>query len=565
MRALRLALSSALVGAVCAVTVRADDSLKQPANVQRTSFNEYKYNNYYAQDDAAQSPSDETPAAPATGNGTAAAAAPACNNGCPAAEPAAPAAEPPCTCVSRWADCHPCFTQRMQDHLTLGGLLDPCCCDLGKPCLLMDHFPCMKECHKINIAGWINQSFTWNPQNPSNGFNGPVTWTDRANEYQLNQAYIFIEKVADNQGEGLAFGYRADLLFGTDYRFNTESNLETHYQFQGPRALSQQRFYGFDYLQFYGEIATNNLKTKIGHFLSPVGYEVIPTTGNFFPTLPYIFQYGEPFTHTGFFSNYQIDETSTAGAGLIRGWDNFGSNNPNLGFLGTYTKTFEDKSSYAACFIWSEEPNQLNNNNQFGYGSGALLNNSHSSRLIWTHAYTKPLTEKLNYVFQFDYAQQTDALYANGANGPGAGRLARWYGWNQYLFYKVSDCWTWGTRLDFWRDEEGFRMGGFLGNTGSVTPNTDQTRGLNGFNAAGNGPAFNSFAGNNLEWSVGANWKPNANTVIRPAIRWDAFMGNTGWGAGQQAFNGQTAIMHPYDAGAKDWQILIGFDWITLF
>jgi hypothetical protein len=373
----------------------------------------------------------------------------------------------------------------------------------------------------------------------------------------LNQAYIYIEKLADNKGEGLAFGYRADLLFGTDYRFNTESNLETHYQFQGPRALSQQRFYGFDYLQFYGEVATNKLKTKIGHFLSPVGYEVIPTTGNFFPTLPYIFQYGEPFTHTGVFSTYQLSDTSTWGNGIIRGWDNFGNNNPNLGYLGTYTKTFEDKSAYAGVFIWSNEPTQNNNNNQFGFGSGAPLNNAHSSRFIQTNAYTKPLTDKLNYVGQIDYAQQTDAMVN--------GRLARWYGFNQYLFYKVSDCWTWGTRFDFWRDEEGFRMGGFLGNTGSVTPNPGQTRGLNGFNVPGNGPAFNSFAGNNLEWSVGANWKPNANTVIRPAIRWDLFCGNTGWGAGQQAFNGQSQIVRPYDNGAHDWQILLGFDWITLF
>ena len=548
MRALRLALSSALVGAVCAVTVRADDSLQQPANVQRTSFNEYKYNSYYAQDESAQSPSDETPPAPAT-NG----AAPSCPA---AAEPAAPASEPPCTIVSRWADCHPCFTERVQDHLQLGGLLDPACCELGKPCLLIDHFPCLKECHKVNIAGWVDQSFTWNPQNPANGFNGPVTWTDRSNSYELNQAYIYIEKLADNGGEGLAFGYRADFLFGSDYRFNTESNLETRYQFQGPKNFNNDRFYGLDYLQFYGEVATNKLKTKIGHFLSPVGYEVIPTTGNFFPTLPYIFQYGEPFTHTGMFSTYQLSETSTWGNGIIRGWDNFGNNNPNLGYLGTYTKTWEDKSSYATVFIWSEEPTQNNNN----YGpavNGGLINNQHTGRFIWTHAYTKPLTEKLNYVFQFDYAQQTSAM---STTGPTPDRLARWYGWNQYLFYKVSDCWTWGTRFDFWRDEEGFRMGGFLGTTGNGSA-TNPTRGLT--NGIG-GPAFGGYAGNNLEWSVGANYKPNANMVIRPAVRWDCFCGNTGWGSTNMANNGGV-LYRPYDNGAKDWQVIIGFDWITLF
>jgi hypothetical protein len=555
MRALRLALSSALCGAMCAATVFADDGIQQPGTVSRTSYTASKYNSYYAQDEAAQSPSDQAPPAAApTAGGEAAAPACAC---APAAE--APAAEPVCTCVTEFACEHPCLTESVQNVLTLNGRIDPACCDQGKPCLLIDHFPCLKECRKINIAGWINQSYTWNPQNPGNGFNGPVTWTDRSNSYELNQAYIYVEKVADNKGEGLAFGYRADLLFGSDYRFNTESNLETRWQFQGPRNFANDRFYGFDYLQFYGQVAAGKTKTNIGHFLSPVGYEVIPTTGNFFPTLPYIFQYGEPFTHTGFNTTYQLSDTSTFSSGLIRGWDNFGSNNPHLGYLGTYTKTFEDKSSYATVFIWSQEPNQANTNNQATVLAGGPINNAHSPRFITTHAYTKPLTDKLTYVGQFDFAQQTDAMFSNGVGGAGSGRLARWYGWNQYLFYKVSDCWTWGTRLDFWRDEEGFRMGGFLGNTGNGGPGTS-LRGLGG--------NFNSFAGNNLEWSVGANWKPTANTVIRPAVRWDCFMGNTGWSRNQQAFNGvgpAGPIVHPYDNGAHDWQILVGFDWITLF
>ena len=182
--------------------------------------------------------------------------------------------------------------------MTLNGRLCPDC-KPGDPKLLLDHFPCLKKCTKVKMGGWLNQSYTWNPQNPANHFNGPVTWTDRSNSYQLNQLYYWIERTCDNGGEGWAWGARADFLFGTDYRFNTESNLETRYQFQSPKNLGNSRFYGLDYLQFYGEVAYDKSKVKIGHFLSPVGYEVIPTTGNFFPTLPYIFQYGEPFTHTG--------------------------------------------------------------------------------------------------------------------------------------------------------------------------------------------------------------------------------------------------------------------------
>ena len=53
MRALRLTLSGVLVGAVCAAAVHGQDSVRQPASLQQTSFNEYKYNSYYEQDGSA--------------------------------------------------------------------------------------------------------------------------------------------------------------------------------------------------------------------------------------------------------------------------------------------------------------------------------------------------------------------------------------------------------------------------------------------------------------------------------------------------------------------------------
>ena len=67
MRALRLTLSGVLVGAVCAVAVHGQDSVRQPASLQRTSFNEYKYNSYYEQDAARRQPAAEA-AAPARPN-----------------------------------------------------------------------------------------------------------------------------------------------------------------------------------------------------------------------------------------------------------------------------------------------------------------------------------------------------------------------------------------------------------------------------------------------------------------------------------------------------------------
>ena len=249
MRAFRLTLSGVLVGAVCAVAVYGQEGVRQPASVQRTSFNEYKYNNYYEQETGTRAtggPSRGQDAAPAAGRPAAAA-------------PAAPAT-PRSSCDSGGL----CMRALLR-RLFCPGPVDPRRSDLsrlqaGRSQAPVGSFPLPEAVHKVKMGGWLNQSYTWNPQHPSNGFNGPVTWTDRSNSYELNQLYYWIEARAITAAKAGRWGSRADFLFGTDYRFNTESNLETRYQFQGPKNFGNDRFYGLDYLQFFGEVAYNKSK-----------------------------------------------------------------------------------------------------------------------------------------------------------------------------------------------------------------------------------------------------------------------------------------------------------------
>jgi hypothetical protein len=370
----------------------------------------------------------------------------------------------------------------------------------------------LKQCN-MNINGWVAISpFTWNPQNPDNRFNGPVTWTDRSNEFQLNQLYWYVQRTTDTKGYGYDLGYRLDLLYGTDNRFTRATDWDDKFN-------NDFRFYGLAIPQLFFEPAIGDLKTKIGHFYSPVGYEVVPTTGNFFNTLPYTFQYGEPFTHFGFLSTYGGWERVSLGSGLIRGWDNVGNFNPSLGYLGTFTYTAEQGWSFAFVDVDSQEPNQ----------SGTF-----SHRHLHTMVLSIPLSDAWTYVGQSDFGIQGNAL----ANG----KQAMYYGLNQYLFYKVSDTWTWGIRAEWFRDQQGFRVGGFLPLT-------------NGGSFMGLPTAFSGYAGNFTEVTFGANWKPNANWVLRPNIRWDTFSGD---------YN-NPGRLRPFNDGKSDWQILVGGDIILLY
>lgn len=460
MKIAKLTMASAIVSLLAASQALAQSTgaygLRQPA--QQTA---YAYDAYYDQDPPATSPSD--------------AAAPA---------PAAAEASDPC---------------KEEEEETV-----------AEACKLFDC--CFFKRMGMNVGGWTAQSFTWNPDRPSDRFNGPVTWTDRSNEYQLNQMWLFMDRPTDTKGSGWDLGGRMDMMYGTDYRFTTAAGLEDDW--------NTGSFYGLAMPQLYAEVAYNDLKVKMGHFLSPVGYFVVPTTGNFFNTLPYTFQYGEPFTHTGMLATYTANDQLTFGSGFIRGWDNFdNSGNPHLGYLGTATLTGSDKQALALVVVWSKEPNQ---------------SLDFTSRYLHTLVYSRPLGENLTYVGQSDFGTQTNALVN--------GKSAQWYGVNQYLFLKRSNSMTWGLGFEWFRDEDGFRVGQLLPSFGS--PNA---RGVTYNN---NGLA-GGFAGSFYQMTFGPQWRPggNANLMIRPNMRWD-------WYDGQRNAGGQL----PYDNGTDQHQWIWGTD-----
>jgi hypothetical protein len=178
----------------------------------------------------------------------------------------------------------------------------------------------------------------------------------------------------------------------------------------------------------------------------------------------------------------------------------------------TYTENFSDGAALAYSGTVGNEPN---------------LAGGFSTRYVQTLVYSRTLesiSDRLSYVGQTDFGTQNNAL----ANG----RDAYWYGLNQYLFYKVSDCMSYGIRAEWFRDEQGFRV---------FVPR---------------GPAGrNSYPGSFYEVTIGANYKYSANTVFRPYVRLDWFSGT--------ALNGPGTL--PFDDGTGNSQTLIGFDMITLF
>jgi len=389
--------------------------------------------------------------------------------------------------------------------------------DLGDAWTLRDH---LVQCEDspFTIGGYFAASYVINPYNPTDRFNGPMTWTDRANEFQLNEAYLYFGRAVDTESCTWDIGYRVDALWGTNYRWDTSAGYET--------GLGNGQFYGLAVPASYVEVAKNNLSIKAGRFMSPVGYYVIGQGFNYFAVLPYTYQYGEPFTHTGVLATYSGFEDLTISGGVTHGWDKTdNSGNPHAGALATATYTIDENRALAWVGTYGREPN-LSGVNLASNGLG------YSTRYFQTLVYTHKFSDDILGVVQSDYGIQGDALAQNQA--------ARWYGVNTYLYWNQTCRLQWGLNGEWFRDEGGFRVGQFLPSFGS--PNA---RGL------ARGPGWD---GSFYRLMFGPKYYFNPNMYTRVAAVFDWYTGSR-----------TAAGLLPFDDGVRSHQQVLAMDFVVTF
>lgn len=440
--------------------------LRQPLSVRPAAFD---YEHYL--DDEVASPSDANAAAEeAVGDDASADPAPA-EEAPSAAQESAPAAastvEASCGCSS---GCDSCAS----DCCDSGGCDSSCgcssCCSLDLSCCLGDawtlssHLLCKDSCW--NVGGWFQAGY----HSESNGL-----FNNRPDELNLQQSWLYIEKTANPTCCNLDWGFRADIMYGTD---------GTDTQAFGNEPGKWDFLNGFDHgsyswaiPQLYGEIAGDGWSVKAGHFYTLVGYEVVPATGNFFYSHAITMFLSEPFTHTGALITYEVSEALEVYAGWTLGWD--------TGFdqhTGAFPIGFEHGSSWLGGF-----KAQVTDDASFTYVS-TLGNLGWRGDDAYTHSllFDVNLTDKLNYVLQSDILR----VKQTGEDNVGV---------NQYLFYTVNDCVKVGTRLEWWKGDV---------NTGYAPHGGNPLLSTNG--------SLSYY-----EATFGVNVKPHANLTIRPEYRYD--------------------------------------------
>lgn len=360
----------------------------------------------------------------------------------------------------------------------------------------------------INLSGWIDTGYIGNATNPRSDFNGPYNAVDRSDEWMLNQIYLIAEKALPKCGYGI--GGRVDVLYGEDFFLAESIGMEKR-----PDGSSHwnKEYYGLAVPQAYGSFGNQQLSLQVGHFYSVVGYEGVMAPDNFFYSKSYSYQFAGPFTHWGGQLNWSPNTAWTLNLGLHNGWDALDRVSDDIGFVGKV------RYDSRATGVWSSFA--ITTGKDFNNAAGLQPVGDFTNRTRYSWLVSLPLTYRFEYVFH----------HWLGLQEAGAidGTQADWYGMDQYLYYTLNRCWKAGFRFEWFRDEEGTRVGLNRLRNPNVAP----------------------FEGDFYSAALGVNWSPRNSVVIRPEVRADWYDGG--------------AVRQPFDDGTQDNQFMVGIDGIFSF
>jgi hypothetical protein len=288
------------------------------------------------------------------------------------------------------------------------------------------------------FGGHVAASYNYNFRDPKSQSNTLRLFDERANQFDVNQAELYVEKPTS---EALPIGFGLDVLLGRDAKKVHSTGLgETNQPFDLTQAY-------VTYKVPFGK----GIDLKGGKFVTLHGAEVIRRTGNFNISRSLAFSWAIPFTHTGVMATYPFTDWLSATVGIVNGWDNTDDNNRGKSFHGaaTVTPAFLKDFTLTVGGTWGAE-SRFAGDTANGPKRGLL-------DVIATYKPIAPLTLTLNY----DYGRQPD-LGVDPITGAfvAGNQTAIWHAVAAYAVYDITDRISVGVRGEYFKDQDGFRLPG---------------------------------------------------------------------------------------------------------
>jgi Putative beta-barrel porin-2, OmpL-like. bbp2 len=280
----------------------------------------------------------------------------------------------------------------------------------------------------------------------------------------------------------MSLGWRVDAWYGSDSRWVQSQGWDDKWGSDVYTAFAMPQAYVELFLPG-GDGAT----ITAGRVWSPIGFEGVPAPDRFFLSATNLFMFAEPSTHTGVTVKYPVNEKWTVQAGVVQGWDasDFGG---GCAFLGTVSwKGNEDKTTLT--FV-----------GYYGSETGDPHDRLFSTSTMLTHQ----LSSKLTYIMWSDFGNSQ----GTAVDSLGHAKNGQWLGVVNCLLVALNKDWSWGTRFEWFYDDDGTRIAEWREET-----------------LLGRGDVYTITSG--------LNYTPSPNWIIRPEVRYD-------WSSGVTPFDGMT-------------------------
>ena len=328
------------------------------------------------------------------------------------------------------------------------------------------------------FSGWLNGGVYANNHSPASRFNGIYNQTDYDGT-MLNQVYGIAEKAVEKSDANI-LGGRMDVLYGRDFLLAQSIGLEVNPD--GSGGWNKQDL-GLAIPQAYAAFGNRDAYLKVGHFYTLVGYEGVPAPVNFFYSKSNSYMFAGPFTHWGAVGTWAATDNVTIDAGLVNGWNGFDRVSDSVSFLNRVTlNSHATRTKLSFGLITGNESNQQ---------TTAFTNRTRYSAIL-----SQDLGERTQYVFH-QWLGTQNQFFENGSG-------AAWYGLDQYVFYTLSSRLKSAARFEWFRDQDGVR----LGLNRPTNPNKPP------------------YIGDLYSLSSGLNWQATNSLIVRPEMRYDWFTGS---------------------------------------
>ncbi len=279
-----------------------------------------------------------------------------------------------------------------------------------------------------------------NPARPANGINFGDFLGDHANQAQLNQVTVKIERAIDPAKQTYQIGFTLQGLYGSDARYYhllgvSDRLIDARYQ------LLPEQAHVDAHLPW---LTKGGLDMRAGILQSPMGVEALDPTQRPFYTMAYTSQYSAPFEHLGAMFDWHLtpmfDVTFGVDTGNQTSWGRADNNDAAAGYFGVnVTGLLGGKLNIIELSRVGPEDARR-----------SLGKRANTAERFWNDLslyYT--VNERLSLTGEFNY------LHDDGLR-------AETYSFVSFLAYKISPTLTFNYRGEIYRDNTGLFVSSFL-------------------------------------------------------------------------------------------------------